>query len=94
MFIRHRLQVLTSFQLNNFYSNFILFSSIKGIRIITNDTILSVSIDQRVIVWKFNLDIEHLSLKLEPISSYISCIADISSFCATFDSYVLIKFKL
>ena len=44
---------------------------------------MSAAIDQRIVVWKYSFDEKSLRLELESISSYVSSIADISSFCVS-----------
>ncbi|CAG2167000.1 unnamed protein product, partial [Oppiella nova] len=45
---------------------------LNGIKILSRNRILSAAIDQRIILWKYELDSEELCLNLEPISSHVS----------------------
>ncbi|XP_054168533.1 WD repeat-containing protein 6-like [Oppia nitens] len=59
-------------------------SQITGIKIVSDCQLLSASIDQRIIIWKYSSNVYSKSLSLEPICFIISSIADISSIVAFF----------
>lgn len=54
-------------------------SQITGIRILSGSLIVSAAVDQRVILWNYSVNQRTLDLKLKPIGSYITSVADISS---------------
>ncbi|RWS29822.1 hypothetical protein B4U80_04075 [Leptotrombidium deliense] len=59
-------------------------SSLTGVLILSTDLLLTTSVDEKVILWKYVVDLRSQSIDVNPAEMNSSCVADISGCTHTF----------